>query len=61
MEPVEFRKIYERYASDVMRFALYLSGSRAVRGELRVRPALEGAVMLNPDVEAAALKRTRIW
>jgi RNA polymerase sigma-70 factor, ECF subfamily len=29
MEPVEFGQLYERYAADVLRFALYLTGSRA--------------------------------
>jgi RNA polymerase sigma-70 factor (ECF subfamily) len=29
MEPVEFGSLYERYAPDVLRFALYLTGSRA--------------------------------
>lgn len=29
MEPVEFGSLYERYAPHVLRFALYLTGSRA--------------------------------
>jgi len=29
MEPVEFGQLYERYAPDVLRFALYLTGSRS--------------------------------
>jgi RNA polymerase sigma-70 factor (ECF subfamily) len=29
METLEFGRLYERYARDVMRFALYLTGSRA--------------------------------
>ena len=29
MEPVEFGQLYERYAADVLRFALYLTGSRS--------------------------------
>jgi RNA polymerase sigma-70 factor (ECF subfamily) len=29
VESIEFGRLYERYASDVMRFALFLTGSRA--------------------------------
>ena len=36
MEPVEFGQLYERYAAEVLRFALYLTGSRS---EAEARPA----------------------
>jgi RNA polymerase sigma-70 factor, ECF subfamily len=34
MQPLEFGAIYERYAGDVLRFALYLSGNRADAEEI---------------------------
>jgi DNA-directed RNA polymerase specialized sigma24 family protein len=34
MNPVDFGGIYERYAADVFRFALYLGGNRADAEEI---------------------------
>jgi len=34
MEPLDFGAIYERYAGDVLRFALYLSGNRGDAEEI---------------------------
>jgi RNA polymerase sigma-70 factor, ECF subfamily len=56
MEPVEFGKLYERYAGDVMRFALYLTGSRSeaedITSETFVRAWIESDAIRVGTVKA---------
>jgi len=56
MEPVEFGTLYERYAPDVLRFALYLTGSRAeaedITSETFVRAWIESDAIRVGTVKA---------
>src|SRR6185436_11288822 len=56
MEPVEFGSLYERYAPDVLRFALYLTGSRAeaedIASETFVRAWMESDAIRVGTVKA---------
>jgi RNA polymerase sigma-70 factor (ECF subfamily) len=56
MEPVEFGKLYERHAPDVMRFALYLTGSRTeaedITSETFVRAWIESDAIRVGTVKA---------
>jgi hypothetical protein len=56
MEAVDFGQLYERYAPDVMRFALYLTGSRAeaedITSETFVRAWMESDAIRVGTVKA---------